>query len=447
MKNQKSFLLLGFSVIVVLGLIFGVQTINLQTSINEFPGTTTKFKTPLLENLEGQAIDQKVEVIAKYTVKPGKAHINQLEKNKNAKIKHEYDNFNLLAFSLSKEELLTLQSDPEIEYIDLDPIVEPLLDQSIEDIQVDSIRNTYGYTGAGVKVAIIDTGISHGHSALQGKVAGEIDYTGEGTEDFLGHGTHVSCIVACNDEIYEGVAPGADLYVAKVIKSNGSGSGSDLIAAIDWAINQEVDVINVSLGAFVSSCGDDALSEAANLAVDQGMVFAAAAGNYGPSYGTIISPGCAEKVITVGGSHDDTDLLFFSSRGPTYDGRIKPDVLAPGTNITSAYRNNTFRSLNGTSMATPHVAGVAALFLEANNTLTHEDIKTVLKATAKDLGFDENTQGAGLVQALTALEEVLTAKKPKYGRDFGKCISEAAKNKDFDQFRECKQIFKENKAK
>jgi len=212
---------------------------------------------------------------------------------------------------------------------------------------------------------------------------------------------------------YKGVAPGAYLWNVKVLNRYGSGYESWIINGIEYAAygpdgnpstGDEADIISMSLGG-LGTDGTDPMSQAVNDAVDQGVVVAVAAGNSGSSWYTIESPGVAEKVITVGASTKEDYLAYFSSRGPTIDFRVKPDVIAPGVNIVAPRAGGTwmgypindyYTRASGTSMATPHVAGAAALILEANS-WTPDDVKNALISTAEDLGYSIYAQGGGRI--------------------------------------------------
>jgi serine protease AprX len=171
-------------------------------------------------------------------------------------------------------------------------------------------------------------------------------------------------------------------------------------------------VINLSLSGPAPGDGTDALSEMCDLVVERGFVICAAAGNSGPVSSSIGPPGCARQVITVGASTDDDLLLDASSRGPTTDGRVKPDVVLPGAGIVSCRAQDTslgnalnlgYTEASGTSMATPHACGVVALLLEAEPELTPREVKELIMAGATDLGLEENDQGAGRGDAYGAL--------------------------------------------
>ena len=244
-----------------------------------------------------------------------------------------------------------------------------------------------------------------------GRIAAMQDFTGEGTRDNHGHGTHVAGIAAGGGSRYRGVAPEALLYAAKVLHGDGSGYMSEVIAGLEWAVQQRVKVINLSLGGVGPCDGSDALSTACDAAVDQGVMVCVAAGNYGPGASTVGPPGCARNVLTVGACSTQDVIPSFSARGPTSDGRVKPDVLLPGVDIVACRAQNTsmgmpvdalYAKASGTSMATPHAAGLAALLLQAFPDLTPAQLKERLMNTAKDLGQDANAQGKGRADAYQA---------------------------------------------
>jgi hypothetical protein len=291
------------------------------------------------------------------------------------------------------------------------------LTESVHLIGADSVWIVYGNKGDSIKVAIIDSGIDYLHPALgKGfgpgfKVIGGYDFVNNDNDpmDDNGHGTHVAGIVAANTDSIKGVAPNAWLLAYKVMDASGSGSESNIIAGIERAVDpnnngnydDKADVANMSLGGL----GDpnDALSTAVNNAVKIGVVFCIAAGNAG-AYGTIGSPGCAADAITVGSTDKSNVLSYFSSRGPTNDVyTIKPDILAPGSSITSTYLNNTYKTLSGTSMATPHIAGVSALIKKQHKDWTPAMIKSAIMSTAKDIGLDVMTEGCGIVNAFKSV--------------------------------------------
>jgi serine protease AprX len=324
-----------------------------------------------------------------------------------------------VAAEATPDEIERLAQRPEVERIWYDMPVYALLDVSVPHIRANEVW-AQGDQGEGVRVAVLDTGCDMGHPDLQGRIRASKDFSGKGTaQDGNGHGTHVASIIAgsgaASNGRYKGVAPAAELLIAKVLDDQGRGRMSDVMAGLDWAVAQNAQVVNLSLGSDMSCDGTDAVSEACDAAVGRGVVVVVAAGNSGPMPRTVGSPGCAREVITIGASTDDDQVASFSSRGPTSDGRVKPDVVLPGVNIIAARAAVTslgggqideyYTSLSGTSMATPHAAGVVALLLAANPSLTPRQIKEVLKSTAVDLEENMNSQGAGrVVDAQTAPE-------------------------------------------
>jgi serine protease AprX len=279
------------------------------------------------------------------------------------------------------------------------------------DGNADANPNTY--SPADLVAAVIDTGIDPGHLDLdEGKVLGFKDFVNGGTApyDDEGHGTHVAATIAGDgdaraDRLYRGVAPGAGLVGVKVLDSGGFGSEADIISGIQWVVQNKstfgIEAINLSLGIEGCSAGTDATSLAVNSAHDAGLVLAVAAGNEGPGTCTIGSPGAAAKALTVGASADPGENGFFqawfSSRGPTADGRVKPDVSAPGWNITSALAGTTagYFEESGTSMATPFTAGVALLMRDATPSLTPQQVKDKITGTAIDWGRGGDNRTSG----------------------------------------------------
>ncbi len=312
-----------------------------------------------------------------------------------------------VALSAAPYQIEALSRQPDVDRIWPDLPVQACLDASTAVIRAPSVWHE-GYYGAGVGICFLDTGIDLEHADFAGRIAGVADFTGEGISDVNGHGTHVAGIASGDGRAsggkYRGVAPRAELYVVKVLDHQGSAFMSDVMAGIDWAVKQNVHVINLSLSGPPPGDGSDALSETCDLVAERGFVVCVAAGNSGPTPGSIGPPGCAREVITVGASTDDDTILEASSRGPTADGRVKPDLLFPGQDIVSCRAhgttlgsalNSVYTEASGTSMATPHASGVAALLLEAHPGLTPREIKNLMMSSAVDLGLDANSQGAG----------------------------------------------------
>ncbi|GEM_PF-1734714 len=302
-----------------------------------------------------------------------------------------------------------------------------LLDTAVPVVNVTDLWNS-SYNGSGIKICILDTGINKTHPAFGSRVIAEKDFVtddsdGNNPADFHGHGTHVAGIAASENETYKGIAYGASLLNAKVFSSTTTiATDSNIMSGIDWCIQQGADILSMSFGGAGTS--DDMLSAYVDLAVDAGKIVVIAAGNSGPfgdsecrtsgdgSLQSVCSPGLAHKVITVGSTKKDDVISSFSSRGPTEDGRIKPDVTAHGQSITSVNFHDGWISMSGTSMATPMVAGLAAVILQAKKNITPEELKALMMNTAKDLGDSgkDNIYGAGRISGLV-LDEINNTKK------------------------------------
>ena len=331
---------------------------------------------------------------------------------------------------LSAAQIRALSRAPGLVRIEEDAKVHTQLDAARADFGVDAARGLPGgLSGSGVGICTVDTGVDPNHEQLAGKVAGFVDLVASQTTayDDNGHGTHVLSIAAgdgtggSDAARYQGVAPGAPVYAAKVLDGSGSGAESDVVAGIQWCAGRAgVRVISLSLAALPPADGNDAMSQAVNAAVDGGKVVVVAAGNDGDEPGTVGSPGAAEKAVTVGAcaewsalpsaapNHSDgVYLTAFSSRGPitvnASTERIKPDICAPGHSITAAQAGTVggYVSYSGTSMATPFVAGTVALALEANPALTPAQVRSLLEATAQERGGagKDNEWGAGVLDA------------------------------------------------
>lgn len=312
---------------------------------------------------------------------------------------------------------------PGIAKVWLDSVRSATLDRTTRQIGADRAWEA-GYDGSGVKIAVLDTGVDSTHPDLVGKVVAEQNFTAsEDAKDRYGHGTHVASIAAGTGATsggkFKGVAPGASIINGKVLDDHGSGGDSGIIAGMEWAVAQGAQVVNLSLGA-VDYPGVDPVEEAVNrLSADHGVLFAIAAGNSG-EYGshTVDSPGSADAALTVGAVDDSDVLAPFSGRGPRLgDGAIKPDVTAPGVDVTAAALSgggesgdpDGYVSMSGTSMATPHAVGAAALLKQQHPGWTGSDLKSVLTGSTKPGAYSAFEQGSGRISVDNALRQPIAA--------------------------------------
>ena len=254
-------------------------------------------------------------------------------------------------------------------------------------------------TADNVRVAVVDTGIDLDHPDLQGNIKGGINtiYSWRTADDDNGHGSHVAGIIAAvNNSIgVVGVGYQIDLYAVKVLNSNGSGYVSDIIEGIQWSVNNGINVINMSLG---TTSDIQSFHDAVTAAKNAGITVVSAAGNSGPGDNTGIYPARYPESIAVSATNSSDGQPSWSSRGP------EVDIAAPGNSILSTYRGGGYTTLSGTSMATPHVAGAAAMVLSNHPGFTPSQVQTHLQNNAEVLpGLSSNQQGSGLVDAEKAV--------------------------------------------
>ncbi|MEU6342895.1 S8 family serine peptidase [Streptomyces sp. NPDC046977] len=284
-----------------------------------------------------------------------------------------------------------------------------------------------GDTGQGVDVAVLDTGIDAAHPDFAGRIAASESFVpGQDVTDRHGHGTHVASTVAgtgaASDGKEKGVAPGASLHIGKVLDNDGSGQDSWILAGMEWAArDQHAKIVSMSLGGAPTD-GTDPLSQAVNkLSAETGALFVIAAGNSGPEPYSIGAPGAADAALTVGavnGPGKGVDQLAeFSSRGPRVgDNAVKPDLTAPGVDILAARSQyapegeGAYQTMSGTSMATPHVAGAAALLAAKHPDWTGQQLKEALvSTTASTRRFSPYQGGSGRLDIAAAVKATVVA--------------------------------------
>lgn len=348
---------------------------------------------------------EKADVIIAFKNQPGPSEAALL-KGLGGTVKHTYHIVPAMAASLPQAAIDALSKNPKVLRIEPDVEAFALADAypwGITKIGANSVQ-AGGNTGNGVKVAIIDSGVDYTHPDLAGRYKGGWDYVNNDSDpmDDNGHGTHVAGTVAAviNNEGIIGVAPEVDIYALKVLNSSGSGSFSNIIKAVEWCVDNGIQITNNSYG----SSGDPGTT--VKLAFDNayasGVLHVAAAGNSGRANGTGDNVGYPAKyasVVAVAATDSKDARGSFSSTGPAVE------LAAPGVSILSTVPGGGYATWNGTSMASPHAAGAAALVI-ASGVTGPDSIRIRLQETAKDLGTAgrDSWYGYGLVDTLKATE-------------------------------------------
>ena len=342
----------------------------------------------------------RVNVLIGFSQPPGPAE-EALVRQAGGDIKYTYHLVPAIAASVPEPALEGLRKNPKINRIDPDievhavrkPIPQ-VLPWGVDRIDAE-IVHAGGNKGAGVKVAVIDSGIDYTHTDLDGNYAGGWDFVNNDSDpmDDNGHGSHVAGTLAAeeNNIGVVGVAPAARLYALKVLNASNRGSWSDVIVAMQWSVDHGMQVANLSLGD--SSNPGGTVQAAFDNAAAAGIVIVAAAGN--EDGGPVIYPARYNSVVAVSATTDTDALASFSSVGP------EVELAAPGKDIYSTYKYGGYYTKSGTSMASPHVAGTAALVLAANPGWSSGQVRLRLQDTADDLGpaGKDSSFGYGLVDA------------------------------------------------
>lgn len=354
-------------------------------------GTATAFAVP--------SSGERIPVLIGFNGSQGRGAIHAA----GGRIEREFGFINAARVSLPATAVEHLVKAKGIRYVEPDGeayTLEQTVPWGIERVNALQVH-AFNQFGAGINVAILDTGILLSHEDLL--VWGGYDTFGNGSyNDDNGHGTHVAGTVAAmnNNLGVIGAAPQAKLHAVKVLDSKGSGAYSNIIAGIEWAISNHMKVINMSLG---GRTGSIALEDACSAAYNAGILIVAAAGNEGNKPGNKESIGYPAKyssVIAVGSLTSLNERSSFSSTGATLE------IMAPGSGILSTTYDGGYGSMSGTSMASPHVAGVAALVWGIDPSLSNVQVRNILTITANDLWNDPWRYGSGLVDALAAAQHI-----------------------------------------
>jgi len=344
---------------------------------------------------------EKVEVLVSFTQKPGPAE-QALIHNNGGKVKRSYRLVPTIAASIPRGKLDSLRRNPKVTSVEEDirvQVTEVKLPWGVDRIDAEVMHSQN--KGQGVRVAILDTGIDLDHPDLH--VAGDVSFVYEtiNGDDDNGHGTMVAGIIAAldNDIGVTGVAPEVELYAVKVLNSKGSGICSDILSGIEWAIDHDMQVVNMSFATSLNL--PQAIRTALDKAEQAGIVLVAGAGNTGTASGegnNICAPARYEPVIAVGATDKFDNRCSFSSTGDTLE------LVAHGVNIYSTATDGGYANITGTSASSPHVAGVAALLI-ASGVTSNAKVRQILQGTAEDLGPSgwDSWYGYGLVNVARAV--------------------------------------------
>ncbi|WP_176140543.1 S8 family peptidase [Halobacillus salinus] len=319
---------------------------------------------------------------------------------------HTYDNINAISVNMDTSYINELRNTPKVAWVEKDRKVNATQQKKSWGYEATGVTtsNSLSLSGKGVKVAVIDTGIHQDHPDLN--ITGGVNFVGDGKsyEDDNGHGTHVAGIINAQDnEIGTvGVAPAAQLYAVKSLDADGIGNQTDVIAGIEWAIDHDVDIINLSL---TSPYPSKTLKTMVDKAHDAGVFIVAASGNDRTGDGQltddVMFPGRYDNVISVGAVTEEKQKASYSYQGESLN------FVAPGDQIYSTYigqNSSAYTYLSGTSMSSPYVAGALALYQELYPEYTDEEIEELLIEQAEDLGKEgrDDSYGDGLVHSPTS---------------------------------------------
>lgn len=335
-----------------------------------------------------------------------KQDIENIVKENNLQLIRDYHYFPVILVSLTAKQVKSLNQQKSIIAIEKDGNLEDSDIQQKWGAKLSHINlsenATTPFTGKGVNIAILDSGIDISHPDLN--IKGGISFIGSKNDfhDSTGHGTHVAGVIGATKEgKIQGIAPDADLYAVKLLNDQNSGKNSDLLSAIDWCLKNKMNIIHMSIS---SKHHSKAVEVSLQSAYKNGVLMIASAGNQG-FYLTesITYPGAYSSVIAVGSVDEKNERSLFSSTGKDLE------IMAPGESIYSTEPSNKYGYRDGTSMAAPHVTGIAALLMEKYPSLTNEEIRTLINDTAIKLG-EPFLYGYGLINADKLLNDDLKLK-------------------------------------
>jgi len=413
----------GLIILVIIGMLSSLGVANLSFAQ----------AVPNPEGTSFSSSNEKVDVLTGFYQAPGPSE-RALVRAHGGDIYRQFTIVDVIAASMTSQAVEALEKNPTVKYVEPDAPVFALETAEVASVQtvpwgIDRIFGDEEYTfetwdysnkGSGIAVAVLDTGIEREHDDLN--VAGGVNFTrsnrgnyGYDYYDIYGHGTHVAGTVAALDDgivatpedvdYVVGVVPEVELYAVKVLDDMGRGTISSIVAGIEWSVDNNMHVLNMS---FYSGGYNETLENTCANAYEAGHLLVAAGGNNDEGDDTVIYPAKHESVIAVAASDKDDNRADFSNRGPEIE------LIAPGKDVWSTSLNNSYHEGSGTSMASPHVAGTAALVWAANPDLLNTEIREILQETAEDLRLDDIQQGAGLVRADLAVAAAVAVEEAEY---------------------------------
>ncbi|MCL2047375.1 MAG: fibronectin type III domain-containing protein [Defluviitaleaceae bacterium] len=349
-------------------------------------------------SVHGNSLESENYIVAFKDTHGRNRALNNSRLNRN--VRRQYRQSNFISVELTAQEFLELKASPDVDYIEIDGTVEiqseitniQSVPWGIEYVGADLVHSQF--SGENVRVAVFDTGIAQHEDIAIADGISFVNYSSSYDDD-NGHGTHVAGIIAAlnNDYGIVGVAPEVDLYAVKVLSQSGNGNYSTIIAALEWAIDNDIDIINMSLGGTQYS---QALHEAVQMAANAGIIIVAAAGNHGNGEDNITYPAKFPEVVSVGAIKSNFIAAEFSSRGSELN------IVAPGANILSTTKDGEYGVLSGTSMAAPHVTGAIAILKSAEDITESAELISRIYETATTLG-ESNDYGYGLLNVAYAV--------------------------------------------
>jgi subtilisin family serine protease len=373
---------------------------------------------PNIGRIKTTAINGRIQIIIGFKNKPGSSDIDFIT-GLGGVINRRYTIISAIAATVPENVLDKIKRSPNVEYIEIDEkmyahipigvcqeiqILKQIVPWGIDRIG-SRLVNATGNTGKGIKIGILDTGVDYLHEDIGRNYKGGYNFidNDKDARDHNGHGTHVAGIVAAedNDIGVVGVAPDAYIYSVRILDYDAIGTASDITAGLEWCLNNSMQIVNMSLGAREDSIS---VRNAIDVLYDNGILLIAAAGNSGNGMGTgdsIDNPARYNSVVAVGATDINDNRASFSSTGP------RLEISAPGKDICSLLPGNKYASLSGTSMSSPHVAGVAALIMSADPGMSNVRTRIRLQTTAQNISKGsfgaKSWFGYGLVDAVKAV--------------------------------------------